>query len=284
VDAESPRKRFERVVAQPEGEIDLGEAALLVAQEEYPALSPEPYLAKLDRLGERVKERLSGRDGPVAWLEAMKRVLFHEEGYSGNDQDYYDARNSFLNEVLDRKRGIPITLSLLYLAVARRAGVPAAGVGLPGHFIVCCPTAQGDEPGPAPFFVDPYHAGRLLTEKDCRELVRRIYDGRVPFRPESLRPVGTLAILARLLLNLKNIYIEGQSPAKALGVVERLLLLHPDDWSEVRDRGLLWYRLKSYRAALADLETYLRRVPDSDDRGEILELAQIIGRRVKPPA
>jgi regulator of sirC expression with transglutaminase-like and TPR domain len=271
----SARKKFERMIHRGEERVDLAEAALTMAQEEYPLLDPAPYLRQLDAWAARVRHRLPPRSAPVERLEAVNRVLFQEENFTGNEEDYYDPHNSFLNEVMDRRTGIPITLSVVYLEVARRAGLPLVGVGLPGHFIV-------RYPAPGRFYgVDPFHGGRFLTESDCREKVQRIYGGRMAFRLDYLKPVGSFAILTRMLYNLKNIYVESKSHAKALAVVDKLILLNPQAWNELRDRAILWYQLKHFRNALTDLEAYLRRVPSPPDRKDLLRLAEDIGRRLK---
>ncbi|HRY30716.1 MAG TPA: transglutaminase-like domain-containing protein, partial [Elusimicrobiota bacterium] len=189
MDAASPRQRFADIVKRGERRLDLAEAALVIAQEEYPLLEMEPYLSRLDEMGKRVRGQLSHRGDPLAGLAALNKVLFKEEKFRGNEEEYYDPRNSFLNEVLDRKTGIPITLSLLAMEVGRRAGLPLAGVGLPGHFIVTYLSPSRS------FWIDPFDQGRLLSERDCEQMVKRIYDGRVPFRRELMRPVSVFAIL-----------------------------------------------------------------------------------------
>jgi regulator of sirC expression with transglutaminase-like and TPR domain len=272
---DTPRGRFAALVERGEGRLDLAEAALVVAQEEYPLLDPAPYLARLGELGGRVRRTLGQRHDAAAGIQALNLVLFKEEGFRGNEEDYYDPRNSFLNEVLDRRTGIPITLSLIYMEVARRAGLPVAGVGLPGHFIVSYLSPNKVT------WIDPFDKGETLTEADCEKIVRRIYGGKVPFRRETLRPVPGFALLTRLLSNLKNIYIESNSHAKALSVIEKLLLLNPEDWGELRDRGVLWYQLKNRKAALADLEEYLRRAPAAEDRRDVQKLADTIRGALK---
>jgi regulator of sirC expression with transglutaminase-like and TPR domain len=267
------------MAARGERRLDLAEAALVIAQEEYPALEVEPYLDRLDAVAERVRRVCGTRRGVTAAVGAINRVLFEEEGYCGNQEQYYDPRNSFLNEVLDRKMGIPITLSLVYMEVGRRAGLPVAGVGLPGHFIVRYMGEPEGENGPA--FIDPFHRGAFLTTEDCEKRVRRIYGGKTAFRREHLKPVTGFAVLSRLLYNLKNVYVEAKSYAKAHGVIDRLILLNPDAWEEVRDRGLMFYRMGQLKPALRDLELYLSKTPDASDRSEILRLAGIISKKIR---
>jgi len=179
-----------------------------------------------------------------------------------------------LNEVLDRKAGLPITLSILYMETARRAGLPVAGVGLPGHFVVRYLDAERF------LGVDPFGGGRRLTELDCRALVHRVSGGRASYHPDYLKPARPFAVLTRLLRNLKGLYVTRASPAKALAVIEKMILLDPRDWTEIRDRGLVRYQLQQDAAALADLSQYLIQVPDADDKDDIQELIKIIEKRL----
>jgi regulator of sirC expression with transglutaminase-like and TPR domain len=268
------RKRFMELISRGETGLDLAEAALLIAQEEYPLLDPAPFLSRLDALAVRVKKSLTDGDEPLACIGALNRVLFEEEGFAGNREQYYDPRNSFLNEVMERRTGIPITLCLLYMEVARRADLPVVGVGLPGHFIVRY-VARKDL-----YFIDPFHRGSFLSEEDCRQRVQRIYGGRMTFRKDYLNPVRGFAILSRLLYNLKNIYVESKSYAKAYAVIDKLALLNPGAWEEVRDRGIVLYQLKQYRPALVDLEVYLKHSPRAQDRRDVMRLAQIISKKI----
>ena len=266
----SARDELAQLLRQPDPKIDLAHAALVIARDEYPLLPLQRYLSRLATLANRVAERLPEDGDPVGAISAMNGVLFDEEGFRGNDDDYYDPRNSFLNEVLDRRVGIPITLSLVYMAVGRRADLPMAGIGLPGHFITAFKTKG------KPIYVDPFHQGRIMTEQDCAKRVSKIFGGKMSLTPEHLNPMTSRALLFRLLTNLKNIYIESRSYAKAHAVVDKMVLLTPDDWTQVRDRGLVRYHLKHYQPALADLELYLQNVPLCKDRADILKLAKTI--------
>jgi regulator of sirC expression with transglutaminase-like and TPR domain len=184
-------------------------------------------------------------------LESLNEVIFVREGLLGNQEDYYDPRNSFLNEVLERKRGIPISLSVIYMEVARRIGFPIEGLGLPGHFIV----KYEDEA--RRILIDPYNQGRCITEEQCQELLDRVYGGAVSVQPAFLQPMGRKAIITRMLFNLKGIYYQKEDYAHALAVVERILILNPGVPSELRDRGLLYMHTSLFAKALADLEYYL---------------------------
>ena len=273
--ARTTREELSLLLKEKEGSIDLAKAALLLAQDEYPALNPTPYLDHIALLARRVAERISvGRD-PIATVAALNGVLFEEEDFKGNAEEYYDPRNSFLNEVLDRRLGIPITLSILYLEVARRADIPMVGIGLPGHFIVGLLS-----PGRT-LFVDPFHQGQLMTVKECAARVAKIFDGQMAFTPEHLEPVDARGILFRLLTNLKNIYMESRSFAKGHAVIDKMVLLAPNEWAQVRDRGLVRYHLKHYQPALADLELYLLNAPEAPDRSDILKLEKLIIKEMK---
>jgi regulator of sirC expression with transglutaminase-like and TPR domain len=205
-------------------EIPLAEAALNIAAEEYPGLDVSAYLRRLDALGQGVKARLADGLGALKTLQAIRAVL-RAEGYRGNDEAYYDPRNSFLNEVLDRKLGIPITLSVLTIEVARRVGLQLQGVGFPGHFLVRCPGQVGL---PGDIYVDAFNGWELLGAEECTARFRAALHGKT-FDPGFLDPVDSRHILSRLLHNLKRIYVEKADDVRALWVVDRLLLLAPGD-------------------------------------------------------
>ncbi len=264
------RERFEELIRRPS--IPLAEAALAVAAEEYPRLEPGPYLAALDALAASVTARLGAQRTSADVLRALRAVLFEENEFRGNREHYYDPRNSFLNEVLDRRLGIPITLSVVHIEVAARAGLALQGVAFPGHFLVRCAS------GGREVFIDPFHGGEVLSAEDC---VARL-QARGPhaeFDPRHLEPVGTRQILSRLLHNLKRIYVEASDDVRALWVVDRLVLLAPDDLVERRDRGLVCARLGHATAAIRDLSTYLDAAPQAADRREVEGMvAQLRGR------
>ncbi len=265
--AENPaRGHFASLVARPE--IPLAEAALAVAAEEYKGLDIARYVKALDALGARIARRLGEGRSPLAVLAAMKKVLFDEEGFRGNEADYYDPRNSFLNEVLDRKLGIPITLSILYIEVAGRSGLALQGVGFPGHFLVKLPAAGGL---PADLFVDPFNGGDVLGADECTARFRAALHGR-EFDPRYLEAVAPPQILSRMLHNLKKIYVEKGDDVRALWVIDRLLLLSPGNLEERRDRGLLSARLGGLKAAAQDLQAYLDGTPQAPDADEVRSL------------
>ncbi len=269
--APAPRSRFAAVVAQQEEEIDLALAALLVAAEEYPQLLPEPYLRRLDLLAERVRDRLDEETAPLVILQELSRVLFEEEGFRGNAEAYYDPRNSFLNDVLDRRVGVPLTLSLLYLEVGWRLGLPLHGVNFPGHFLV---RYDGEA---LKLLIDPFQRGEIRFEDEAQELLDRVYGGTVSLQPSYLRPAGRKDILVRLLSNLKGIYLNTRDDRRALAATERILLVRPDAAEEVRDRGMLLARLGFADDALQELRDYLTRAPGADDAERVRLLIRELG-------
>jgi len=257
---ESPaRRRFAELIALPV--VPLAEAALAIAQEEYPGMAQGSYLRRLDELAASVEARLPARRDAASALRTLRAVLFDEAGFRGNTGDYYDPRNSFLNEVLDRRLGIPITLSVLYIEVAARVGLEIHGVGFPGHFLVKLVVGQRE------VFIDPFQGGEILSADDCAAR----YQSMAPRRtldPRHLEAVDTRHILRRMLHNLEKVYADRGDHVRALWVVDRLLLLTPQDAAAKRDRGLFEARLGGTAAALSDLEAYLSaqpRAPDADD-------------------
>jgi regulator of sirC expression with transglutaminase-like and TPR domain len=260
----SPRAAFAALVSLPDAEIDLARGALLLAQEEYLHLDIEAYRRRLDALAGRLRPRLTDLAADLERLGALNRLLFEEEGLRGNEADYYDPRNSFLNDVLDRKTGIPITLSIIYMEVGWRAGLPLSGVGLPGHFIV-----RSDGKGGA-ILVDPFHRGEFLTASEAAARASEVVGRPIPLGPEAFQSVGKRMILARMLNNLKAIYLQRVDYPKALGAVERLLLISPDSAPEVRDRGLLHYALNQYGLAESDLERYLWLTNEGSEDAEAI--------------
>jgi regulator of sirC expression with transglutaminase-like and TPR domain len=238
--------------------LDLGRAALAVAHEEYPSLDEAAYLRKLDDIAGQVMRSLPPGALPERRVGRLNLVLFRELGFRGNDVDYYDPRNSFLNEVLDRRVGIPITLSVVYLEVARRCGLAAEGVNFPGHFLCKVPLDEGE------LIVDPFHRGRLLGKDDLQKLLGSTSrDARLSAR--HLRPASGRDILARMLHNLRALYLERHDVPRALSAVERLLVLAPSDARTLRERADLYEQLGGSAAAAADLARVLELEPASKD-------------------
>jgi regulator of sirC expression with transglutaminase-like and TPR domain len=263
----------------------LAHAALVIARIEYPKLDPEPYLARLDALGDgarRAIERRTGDTGDVSTLacvRALNGYLFDHEHFVGNREQYEDPRNSCLNEVLERRTGIPITLSLVYMEVARRAGLQVDGVNFPGHFLVRCPEISSRSG--SGLIIDPFHGGALLSEQDCRLLLQRHVGSEVAFNRSLLAPATRPQIIVRMLLNLKRIYVHMRSFPQARVVTELLLAITPSALSELRDRGLLAYHLNDVTGALRDLQTYLKLASMSEMDKEAREEHEQIWEHVK---
>jgi len=243
-----------RAVNEP-GEA-LAAAALSIARVEYPALDPQPYLQRLERMGEAAAGRLQRSDaGDVPAQVAMLNAYLYEElGFSGNRDHYDDPRNSFLNEVLDRRLGIPISLAAVYLEIGRRAGLRLEGVNFPGHFLV---RVRAEEE----IIIDPFHGGALLSEVDCRHLLRQHLGDEAAFDRALLATATRQHIVVRMLVNLKRLYVRMRSFPQARAIADLLLTVDPSALSELRDRGLLAYHMEDFAAALRDLENYLRLMP-----------------------
>jgi regulator of sirC expression with transglutaminase-like and TPR domain len=248
------------------GEVRLERAALLIAAEEYRGLDVDGYLARIDELAAGVRSRLSGDEGPAGVLAAINGHLFRELGFRGNRDDYYDPANSYLNEVIDRRTGIPITLSVLYVAVARRLGHRLIGLDLPFHFMVAWPTRG--VPAEEPLLVDPFDGGAIVTARDCAERLERILGHPVELRPEHLAPAEPRAVVRRMLNNLFAIYVGREDYPRGLAALERMHLAAPFV-EDLRDRGLLLHRLRRYPEAEESLRAYLATAPTAADRGAV---------------
>lgn len=269
--AAGARSRFALEVLRRGEEINLARAALLVAAEEDGRCDVEASLGALGRMGREARERVADFGG--APVVALNRYVFEELGFAGNREKYYDPRNSLLNRVIERRTGIPITLSIVYMEVGRIAGLEVEGVGMPGHFIV---RARGE--GGAPVLVDPFNR-EVVDEEDCQHRLDEVYGGQVPLTPEHLRAVSKREILIRLLTNLKAVYAQGQLHRRALAAVERILLLAPHALSERRDRGLLLAQLERLPEAVADMRAYLRLNENAPDVESVREQLQKIQAR-----
>jgi len=267
------RFAFAQETSRPAAEINLALAALLIAQEEYPALDIGSYLLRLDRMAETVRLRLRPGGAPRERLACLSRFLFEEEGFHGSSQDCSDPRSSYLNEVLDRRKGIPITLSAVYLELGKRLGLPLAGVGFPGHFLV--KLVSPDEE----IVLDPYGGGAEVSPADCQRFLDSLPGG-IILHPRHLAAATSRQILCRMLNSLKEIYIRTDQYDKALAVVERLLILHPDSAGDIRDRGLLACQLRRFGDASRDLDRYLRLAPQAEDRQTICAHLRSIRERM----
>ncbi len=252
------RASFAAFAARPSEAIPLAETALLIAAEEYPDLDIGAYLARVDALADDIREEADNTRDAAAVSAALATFLHDRELFRGNDVDYYDPRNSFLNEVLDRRRGIPITLSIVYMEVARRLGLAVEGVGLPGHFLIRVVEART--------YVDPFLGRANLSEADCVERVQQIHGRDLPFDRAMLAPQSTRQVLTRVLTNLLAIYRARDDSVRARSALDRMLLLNPDDGGLHRQRAVLLAGAGEYRAALRDIEKARRRPPEARQR------------------
>jgi regulator of sirC expression with transglutaminase-like and TPR domain len=275
VDPATLAQAFAALVGQEitDERIDLVRAALTIAQTEYPDLDFEGYRARIEGLARRVKRLVPDLDDPSEFIAALNRVLFEEEGFRGNREDYYDPRNSLLNDVLDRKLGIPITLAVVYMEVARRAGFPLVGVGMPGHFLLKHYDVDGRE-----ILIDPFNRGSILTASDCQQRLDELYGGQMRLQPQFLMAVNRRQVLVRMLNNLKSIYLSGRNFRKALPIVDLILAVYPRSPEDVKQRAMLRWSLGQTRGALADLEDYLKMSPEASDADEIRQTAASLRR------
>ena len=258
----SLRDDFAALVAAGE-RTDLARGALAIARIAYPALEPSPHLAALAALAEGARARVSAAETPVRAATALAGYLFGECGFRGNQQEYYDPRNSFLNDVLERRTGLPITLALVFMEAGARLGLTITGVGFPGHFLVRVAGPAG------PVVLDPFFGGRELEPEELLTRYRTVLGQQgkeiTSLPPDALAATGAPAILARILRNLLHIYVDRRDDARALAAVDLLLVLTPDSSEDVRLRGLLYERLECFGAALADLRRYLALAPAAPD-------------------
>jgi len=271
--------RLKDLLQHSEDDINLAEAALLMVADDYPGLDVSRYLRHIERLADELRARLSDSATFEDTVVALNEYLFDEQGFSGNTDDYYDPRNSCLNEVLDRKLGIPITLSIVYMEVGRRIGLNLQGLSFPGHFLVKTETDEGD------IVLDPFLGGAVLSEEDLLQRLRdRFGEENIPSAPLAplLQTAGKKEILLRVLRNLKAIYINNQNYQKALTTLDRILLIAPDRAEEVRERGQLYERLECFGPALKDFRQYMTLNPADPEAGDlhrrIVELERMVAR------
>jgi regulator of sirC expression with transglutaminase-like and TPR domain len=257
----------------PDEKIDLLRAALTFALPEYPGLDASKYIGIVEGLAERVLVRRGASEDPAHTIASLNVVLFQEEGLAGNQSEFYDPRNSYLNEVLERRLGIPISLSVIYMEVAQRVGLPVFGVGLPGHFLLKHYDSNGNLT-----FIDPYVAGGLLSPSECQTRLDEVYGGQMTLQPEFLNTVSKRQILTRMLNNLRSIYVGQRNFKKALTIVDFILAIHPRSPDDLRQRALLRYNQGMLRAAIDDLEEYLRLAPDASDAEEMKQTVLSIRR------
>lgn len=275
----SPRARLQKLIEDSGQNFDLAEAALLIAAEEYPDLDIAFCLGQLDDIARKLKRRLRPDISTADTILALNRYLFKELGFGPNLEDYYDPRNSFLNEVIERKVGIPITLSIVYIEIGQRIGLPLEGVSFPGNFLVKC-TVHGDA-----IVLDPYAKGISLSLADLQQRLQQLYGGETSAKAKVAAMLETASkkdVLVRMLRNLKAIYLHYNQMRQALSAVDRILLIAPAEVHEVRDRGAIYQKLECFRAALTDFQRYLEAEPGAEDgdaiRERIIELQRSAAR------
>ncbi|MDJ0555417.1 MAG: tetratricopeptide repeat protein [Microcoleaceae cyanobacterium MO_207.B10] len=260
------RQLFDSEINQPDEKIDLAKAALYIALEDELEFDPDEYLNALDTMADEVQENLPESAYPLVIIKSINKYLYDDLGFTGNAIDYYDPRNSFLNQVIERRTGIPITLSLVYLEIAKRINFPMVGIGMPGHFLI---RPEFEEAG---IYVDAFSRGEILFPQDCQEKLAQLYGRPVELQPQFLAAVSNKQFLVRMLTNLKVIYLNRNEGLKALAVIDRILLLFPDAVIEQRDRGILYYQLNRWAEAREDLESYLVNLPNAEDAVIIRQL------------
>jgi len=253
--------------------VDLLRSALTFARIEDPQLDIEHYVRQVDELAARVAEKISDPDDPAEIIAALNDVLFREEMFRGNTVDYYSPRNSFLHDVLDRRLGIPITLALVYMEVARRVSFQLFGVGMPGHFLLKHYDVDGRS-----ILIDAFERGSIVTEDDCRQKLDSIYSGQVALQPEFLLPVTRRQMLTRMLNNLRAVYLSQRDFRRAVQVVDLILVIYPRSPEDMKQRAVLRYNLNDFRGALSDFEEYVKMSPDASDAEEIKQTALSLRR------
>jgi regulator of sirC expression with transglutaminase-like and TPR domain len=258
-------ERLCALMQQPEESISLADAALLIASCEYPALESADYIQRLDRMAGAVEQRSAHETDPYRTIAAMNQHLFEEQGFSGNRDDFYDPRNSFLNDVLDRKTGIPIMLSTVYLEVARRLQFPLVGVGMPGHFLVKHSYFN--------ILIDPFSKGRVVSEADCAQRMKQVLGDDVPFHRTYLEGVSKLHTVTRMLNNLRNVYVDLRQFPKAVQMTDLVLALHPESTADLRQRAAFLMEMKHYGEAAATLDRYLELAPEQEDTADLKRTA-----------
>jgi regulator of sirC expression with transglutaminase-like and TPR domain len=261
-----PSERWQRIASAPPQNVSLAEGALLIAAEEYSGLDIDDYLKRIDEMGMTLHRRLRSDISTTEALLALNRYVFEELGFSGNSQDYYDPRNSYLNEVIDRRLGIPITLAVLYIEIGRRIGLPLHGVSFPTHFLVKCTLREGA------IILDPYAQGASLGLDDLKQRLQAVAkDVQLDEKlwKAMLSAAAPSDIFARMLRNLRAIHLSKGERLKALGASNRILELLPQAAEEYRERGQLYSELECFRAALTDFTSYLRLKPEASDSDNV---------------
>jgi regulator of sirC expression with transglutaminase-like and TPR domain len=267
---------LQRLAGLPDEDIDLAKGALAIAADAYPELDFCESLAILDALADQARPRLESVAGAAERVRALAAFLHEEVGFRGNLDAYYDPRNSYLNDVLSRGLGIPITLAVIYIEVAKRLGLELKGVNFPGHFLLRYEGAEG------PLFLDPFDPTRFMCPGDCKALLCQMSEGKVTFDDRFLEPATSRQVLVRMLKNLKLVHFQQGQLEKAVRTIDRILMIAPDQTLEYRDRGVAFLKLEDHRAALDDLTRYLELVPGAADRVAVQATVRYLEMRVEP--
>jgi regulator of sirC expression with transglutaminase-like and TPR domain len=269
------KEAFSRELAKSDPQINLARAALLMSEHLNQASQLEDYyLGLLDNMAETLRPAMGRAKTAPEQVKALTHFLVVELGFHGNGDNYYDPDNSFLDKVLDRRTGIPISLSVICLEIGWRLGLPLSGLGLPGHFIV------GYGVPDAPIYIDAFNGGAILTEDDCLALCRVSFSERYAFREQFLIPAGKKAILFRMLLNLKQIFLRQENWAEAHRTLDLMLVVQPEQMGELRDRGVVAYRLNRLHEATFDFQRYLFLNPDAPDANWVKQHLELIEERL----
>ena len=250
--------QFAEVTDRPDYQIDVARAAMLLAAAEYPQLNVERELFAFQRLAGAISSKFLDDNDPLYCVNVISEHLFDDMGFRGDADNYYDPRNSYLNEVLERRTGIPITLAVVYMEVGRRLKVPLLGIGMPGHFLVRHREIEN-------LYIDAFSGGILLSEEECRDIIVELAHGDLDWSPDLLKPVSNREIIARMIRNLKAIYMADEDFVRALTVSEFALALDPHSAMDRRDRGIVHYQLGHSAEALDDLAYYLDLSPSGPD-------------------
>lgn len=269
------RQHFQRLIRQPESELDLARAALAIAQEDQDSGDLDKSLRELQHIAEQIRAEIDRADTAYDRVRILNHYLFEQLGFHGNETNYHDPANSFLDQVLATKVGLPITLSVLYMEIGARLQLPISGVALPGHFIVCYHGPEDD------IYIDPFHQGRLWSYAECEARIIAAYGDIAPETISAImEPPPKRTILERMLRNLKHTYVASHNFERALGAVERILLIDPHNFHELRDRGILRARLHLYHLALMDLEHYAEQVYNAPDLPTLRLQARAIAEHI----
>lgn len=260
---------FQKLARKPVDQIQLAEAALYIASDEYPKINIPAYLELLKEWSSLLKKECT-KKSRTSRLDVLNDLLFQRMQFTGNIDNYYDPKNSFLNDVIDSRKGIPISLSVIYLELAWSLGLDATGIGFPGHFLVRV-NHQGKS-----MYVDAFYKGRVMTAEDCVEFWKDISEGEMEFQESFLSSMNKHQILIRMLRNLKGIYLEQKNYKKLIRVMDKLVVLNPHVAEEVRDRGIIYYQIQAYRLALEDFQGYLSAAPEAEDASVIHQYVEVL--------